>query len=101
MDQDSVRLSTKLNFETARIAWRDLQTFFAGGSVIHVHPNLDLLVVAEQLAADNTEQFTRWLESGEVQTVSDQQALRWYEDDALLWGVVIKPWVLVQQDAQP
>ena len=35
----------------------------------------------------------------EVTSVSDTQALAWYEDDALLWAVVAAPWVLVQDNA--
>ncbi|MGB9094307.1 MAG: DUF2288 family protein, partial [Gallionella sp.] len=29
--------------------------------------------------------------------VSDEQAAVWYRDDAVLWAVVVSPWVLVQQ----
>ncbi|MDP1705106.1 MAG: DUF2288 family protein [Sulfurimicrobium sp.] len=28
---------------------------------------------------------------------SDEQAKTWLESDALLWSVVVKPWILVQQ----
>ena len=90
-------LVSKLNLETAQIQWRELQTFFASGSVIFVGDSLDMLNVAEQLVADNTEQFSAWLEQGKVAPVSDQQALDWYDRDATVWGVVIKPWVLVQE----
>ncbi|WP_156491762.1 DUF2288 family protein, partial [Oleiphilus sp. HI0123] len=31
-----------------------------------------------------------------VAQVSDDQALAWYEADAELWTLVIKPWILVQ-----
>ena len=95
--QGKVRLSEKLNLETAEIAWKDLQTFFANGSVVYVSNKLDLITVAEQLAADNKVMFEEWMSSNLVSQVSDQQALQWYETDATLWAVVIKPWVLVQE----
>lgn len=99
MTTNKVRLKDKLNLETARIAWRDLQTFFAGGSVIYVSPSQDLLEVAEQLAADNKDLFAQWLESGAVGMVSDEQALTWFDADVSLWSVVIKPYILVQESS--
>lgn len=98
MSEDKVRLSEKLNLETAQIAWKDLQTFFAGGSVVYVKPGQDLILVAEQLAADNVTLFSEWMQQGIVAQVSDEQALKWFEEDALMWAVVIKPWVLVQPE---
>jgi hypothetical protein len=100
MDDNKVRLKEKLNLETAKMAWRDLQTFFASGAVIYVSPKQDLLVVAEQLAADNAALFSQWLEEGTVATVSDAQALQWFETDAVLWSVVIKPYILVQETSE-
>ena len=38
-----------------------------------------------------------WTESGKLAGASDDQAKRWIASDALLWAVVIKPWVLVQE----
>jgi len=92
------RLTEKLNLETALAPWRELQSFFAQGLVIQVKSALDLLVVAEQLSSDNSKQFQLWLSAGEVEKVSDEKALTWFEADAQLWTVVIKPWVLVQED---
>ncbi len=89
--------------QTARIAWRDLQTYYAGGKVVKVDPTLDLVEVAVQLGLDSTERFEQWIAAGEVAPVSDSQALRWYEENAELWAVVAAPWVLVQDrvEAQP
>ena len=93
---DQVPLKHKLNLETARAPWRELQTFFASGMVLYVAPGLDLLLVGEQFAEDNAPIFKEWLASGQVAQVSDDQALAWYEADAELWTLVIKPWILVQ-----
>ena len=83
--------------QTARIHWHDLQTYYAGGSVITVAPGLNLVEVAVQLGLDNTACFQGWIDSGEVAAVSDEQALIWYESNVELWAVVAAPWVLVQQ----
>lgn len=95
--EQKVPLARKLNLETARIAWRDLQTFFANGSVVYVDASLDLLTVAEQLVADNSATVGTWMNQGLVGNVKDEQALDWFERDATMWSLVIKPWVLVQE----
>lgn len=82
--------------QTARIHWRDLQTYYAHGSVVSVAAGLNLVDVAVQLGLDNTACFRSWIESGEVAAVSDEQALGWYEANEELWSVVAAPWVLVQ-----
>jgi hypothetical protein len=83
--------------QTAQIRWHELQTYYAHGSVIRVAETLNLVDVAVQLGMDNTECFQRWIDSEEIAAVSDEQALIWYQENALLWAVVAAPWVLVQQ----
>ncbi len=92
----SNELEQQLNLETAQIHWRELQRFFASGNAIAVDPTLDLTHVAAQIAADNAAQLKQWMDSGLVDAVKDTQALQWFDADALVWAVVIKPWVLVQ-----
>lgn len=85
-----------LNLETSRIAWEELQRFFASGKAIFVSDTLDLIDVAIQISRDNQKQVVQWMESGLVMPVPDKQALAWYETDAEVWSVVVKPYVLVQ-----
>lgn len=89
-------LHTKINLETAEIRWQELQRFFASGNAIAVATTLDLTEVAGAIAQDNATQLKLWMEAGLVDVVKDQQAHMWYEQDILVWAVVIKPWVLVQ-----
>ncbi len=86
----------RLNLETAQIAWREMQRFFASGVAIAVSADLDLVEVAYQISQDNAAQVSTWLESGQIARVSDEQALAWHEADALVWAVVARPYVLVQ-----
>ncbi len=87
---------SKLNQETSRISWRELQRFFASGAAIAVSAELDLIEVGFQISADNRQQVAQWLEAGQVAPVSDAQALQWYEADTMVWAVVVSPYVLVQ-----
>lgn len=88
----------KVNLETSRIAWKELQRFFASGVAIAVSIELDLVEVAFQISEDNKAQVEQWLASGQIGKVTDEQALAWYEADAEVWAVVISPYVLVQAE---
>lgn len=90
-------LKEKINLETARIPWCELQRFFAQGLAVSVTPELDLVEVAYQFAIDNKDQVARWLANKQMGLVTDQQALVWLDADAQVWGVVVKPWLLVQE----
>lgn len=90
-------LRAKVNLETARIAWKELQRFFASGSAIAVAADLDLVEVAFQISEDNKKQVAEWLSGGKIGAVTDAQALAWYEADADVWAVVVSPYVLVQE----
>ena len=86
----------KVNLETALIAWKELQRFFASGAAIHVSGDLDLVEVAFQMSRDNAAQVRQWMVAGKLGKVTDEQAAAWLKTDALVWAVVVSPWVLVQ-----
>ncbi|MGB5330401.1 MAG: DUF2288 domain-containing protein [Gammaproteobacteria bacterium] len=86
----------KIVSETAKIPWLELQRFFAAGKVMLVAAELDLVDVAYAFQLDDIEQVKTWTENQQVSPVNDDQAKQWVADDASLWAVVIKPWVLVQ-----
>ncbi len=87
---------TKVNLETAQIAWKELQRFFASGTAIFVSDELDLVEVAFQMSKDNAEFIQEWMDAGKIGKVDDEQATTWIETDAMVWAVVVKPYVLVQ-----
>ena len=89
-------LHAKLNMETAQIAWSELERFFASGMIFAVAETLDLVDVALQIANDNTQIVSAWLEQGLLARVTDEQAQAWAEAKADVWTVVLKPWILVQ-----
>jgi hypothetical protein len=87
---------TRIISQTAKIPWLELQRFFAAGQVMLVAAELDLVDVAYAFQLDDVEQVKTWSENLQVSPVDDDQAKHWVASDALLWAVVIKPWVLVQ-----
>lgn len=96
-DQQREEVSrAKLNLETSRIAWKELQRFFAAGNVLYVSAELDLVEVAFQMSEDNVAQIGQWAAAGQIGKLSDEQARDWYDTDADVWAVVVRPYVLVQ-----
>lgn len=96
MSTYAAELKNKLNLETAAAPWHELQRFFAAGQTIFVAPELSLLDVAVAIADDNASVLKIWMDNGDVGAVPDEQAKIWFDDDADVWTVVVRPWVLVQ-----
>lgn len=92
-DQD---LINKLNRETAKITWRELQRFYAAGKIVHIEKSLDLIQVAVAFSKDNKAYISELMESGKLALVNDESAALWLEQDATVWSVVIAPWVIIQ-----
>lgn len=90
-------LRAKLNQETAKIHWMELQRPFAQGAVVRVSPGLDLIDVALAVHGDQKDTINAWAADGQIAKVDDQQARLWVRDAQILWAVVVKPWVLVQE----
>ncbi len=97
-DNDS--LFGKLNRETARIHWRELQRFYAQGAVLEVAPALDLIAVAAAMADDDATQIQQYLGSGDLSRVDEARAQQWFDAEQELWAVVVEPWVLVQTERE-
>lgn len=95
--QHDIALHDKLVRETARIAWSELQRYFATGAVIYVSDSLDLIDVAMRISNDDKAAVERWMLARQLGKVSDDQAREWLETDATVWSVVVNPWILVQQ----
>lgn len=86
----------KINLETAKIAWSELQRFFAAGQALVVGTELDLTEVALKMSQDDSEYVSGLISTDRIERVSDQQAKEWIEQDAQVWCVVVKPYILVQ-----
>ena len=92
-------LGARLNAETGRLAWVELQRHFAHGVVIRVAVGLDLVDVAARFAMDDRAAVQDWLATGQVGRATDADALGWQARQANFWAVVVAPWVLVQEIA--
>lgn len=95
---ERTRQNLKEHFEKerGRIAWSQLDRFFAAGVVLEVESRLDLIDTAVAMALDEKGAVEKWVESGRLQAISDEVAREWFEGDTLVDSVVVPPWVLVQ-----
>ncbi len=90
-------LAAKLNAETARVGWAEIERMFAAGRVIRVDGALDLIEVAVVIANDDADSLRSLMQDGQVGLLDDDTALHWSGDaPPALWAVVVKPWVVVQ-----
>ena len=97
--QHNIALHDKLVRETGRIAWSELQTYFATGAVIYVSDALDLIEVAMSISNDDKAAVEQWMQTRQLGKMSDDLAAEWLETDEIVWSVVVNPWILVQQPA--
>lgn len=100
MSEQEPDLRAKLNSETARISWSELERHFARGVVVVVAPGMDLIDVAHAMARDDSGALAAWMQSGQVARAEAEQALDWHARQAVFWAVVVAPWVVIQE-AQP
>ena len=91
-------LHDKINSETGRVRWGELERHFAHGAVVWVSEELDLVEVAMRIAHDDKDSITRWMSEGRIAKVSDEQARTWQTADTPLWASVVSPFVLVQPE---
>ncbi len=94
---NSGELREKLNGETAKLPWAELQRHFASGAIIKVTAADDLVDVAVAMARDDTAAITAGMEAGTIVRASAKDAQHWEQNNQLLWAVVVAPWVLVQE----
>ena len=94
-DNDTNKESILL--ETSTVPWHELQRLFASGVVISISSELDLIETAHLMVQDDKASIEALMQQDKIQHVSNEQAKKWYAENTLLWSVVVKPWVLVQE----
>lgn len=91
-------LHDKINRETARVHWTELERHFAQGAVIWVSEELDLIEVALRIAHDDKAAIAGWMNEGKLAKVTAEQAATWHAAGSQLWASVVSPYVLVQPE---
>ncbi|MCW8878916.1 MAG: DUF2288 domain-containing protein [Kangiellaceae bacterium] len=96
-DQDEeLTLEQKLNLETAKIKWKELELFFAKGSLIRVEIGSDLVSVAKLVAENQHQEIEILIANKQIEFVTPSWAKKHCKSDTELWAVVVAPYVLCQ-----
>jgi hypothetical protein len=90
-------LRAKLNLETARLAWPELERHFARGDVVKVAVGVDLIDAALHIAENDAATVEAWLADGRIARANMHDAEGWHARQPMFWAVVVAPWVLVQE----
>jgi hypothetical protein len=97
MSDTPEELRLRLNAETGKLAWKELERFYARGVVIVVAPDLDLVDAAARVVEDDMEAVQGWLTDGSLARADENHARDWATRAPTFWAVVAAPWVLVQE----
>lgn len=90
-------LRPRLNAETGKLAWHELERHFACGVVVKVSMELDLIEVAASMVKDDKAAIERLIHADKLSRASAEDAKVWHERNPAFWAVVAAPWVLVQE----
>lgn len=101
VELNAEELRQKLNLESGKLSWEELQRFFARGVVVVAGPELDLIEVAAAFAEDKKQRIEQWIESDQLARANDEHALQWQARNTVFWSVVVAPWVIVQEISEP
>jgi len=99
MSEADELLRAKLNAETGKLAWSELERHFARGVVIKVAGDLDLVEVAVAMSHDDKAVVEAWLQQGRIARAATEDAIAWHAQQSQFWAVVPAPWVLIQEVA--
>ncbi|MGH1427053.1 MAG: DUF2288 family protein [Arenicella sp.] len=100
LEKTAEEIIADLHLETAKIPWVELQRFFAGGKLLLLDQGQDLVQVAASLVKNDVSKLQALIDDGLIEYPSNEKALEWVDQDAHLWALVLKPWVLVQENIQ-
>lgn len=100
MNESIEELRCRLNGETGKLGWDELERHFARGVLIRVAPGLDLVEVAAAMVRDDKAAIESWLAVGRIARASAADAEAWNARRPVFWAVVTAPWVLAQEIMQ-
>ena len=96
MEKNEENLRLHFQNELGEIYWKDIEVFFASGSVIEVSRDLSLVDAAVSFSLDDAQSVQKWIDEGLVGKLSDAKAVKLADENARIQALVSKPFVLIQ-----
>jgi len=94
--ENKLSLKERLNLETAKISWKELEVFFAKGNLLTVSSGQNLINVAEQIASDKQNEIESLILSKNIEFASPSWVKENCANNPTLWAVVVAPYVVCQ-----
>jgi len=94
---DAELLRHKLNLESGKLAWPELERHYARGVVIVISAELELVEVAASFTEDKKDDVEKWMNAGQIHRANDEDAKHWSDSEPVFWSIVVAPWVLAQE----
>lgn len=90
-------IKTRLQEDVAKIDWQDILPHAKRDMVIVVKPNLDLVVVGEAIAKDNSSLVGSWIQQQKIAKPSTKQLSQWNDNpETQFTTLIVQPYVIVQ-----
>lgn len=89
-------LIAKLNGETAVVAWKEIERFFAKGSLLLVEQGVDLIQCAADMSMDNGEEVGKLINEEKIQAMPVDFVKANCKPETEFWSVVVAPYILAQ-----
>ncbi|MDJ0648684.1 MAG: DUF2288 domain-containing protein [Xenococcaceae cyanobacterium MO_188.B19] len=94
-------IKTKLQEDIATIGWQDILPHAKRDAVIVVNPNLDLVIVGEAIANDNSSLVRNWIEQAQIAKPSTEQLTQWNNKPETQFNtLIVQPFVIVQKSSK-
>jgi len=89
-------LVAKLNGETAIVAWKEIERFFAKGNLLLIDQSVDLINCAADLSLDNTKEIKPLIDAEKIQRMPIEFVKANCKPETEFWTVVVAPYILSQ-----
>ncbi|NVK21835.1 MAG: DUF2288 family protein [Kangiellaceae bacterium] len=89
-------LVAKLNGETAVVAWKEIERFFAKGNLLLIEQGVDLINCAADMSLDNGEEIGKLIEQEKIQAMPMEFVKTNCQPETEFWTVVVAPYILAQ-----
>ncbi len=96
LTEADITLKQKLNFETARISWKEIETFFAKGVLLQIEAGEDLVNTADLIASNNVKEIENLILNKKIAFATPEWVKKNCLPNTELWTVVVAPYVVCQ-----
>jgi len=96
--EESLTTEQRLNLETGKLSWKDLELFFAKGNLIRVEKSSDLIEVAALIADNKHHEIEGLIANRQIEFMTPGWVKENCERNTAFWTVVVAPYVVCQPE---